>query len=96
MAQLYCSGVQNGRMPIAKLAPKMDIGTVETNMATNTIGNWYGLVRMNRVIRRVGGVCGTHHIVTPSLSLDHDCASHITSKFGFATADGALTSFERA
>ena len=51
---------------------------------------------MNRVIRRVGGVCGTHHIVTPSLSLDHDCASHITSKFGFATADGAPTSFERA
>ena len=44
MAQLYCSGVQNGRMPIAKRAPRMDIGTVETNMATNTIGNWYGLV----------------------------------------------------
>ena len=44
MAQLYCSGFQNGRMPIAKRAPNMDIGTVETNMATNTIGNWYGLV----------------------------------------------------
>ena len=48
---LYCSGRQNGRIPIAKCAPRAETGIVENSIAKSTAGNWMAGKCVDRHVR---------------------------------------------